>query len=140
MAEVARELRFADGAAAPQEPGDQAGGPNGPEAAAVARESGCGGDDMSLSGASDGRPLSDATRKVLISYPLVLGNMQDNSICKALCTPTRSSFYAIHTGLLPMETVLTCYIRTARLRACNGQLARPKAQTAATTCLAGHAC
>ena len=64
VAEVARELRFADSAAAPQEPGDQAGGPDDPEAAGQARESGCDGDNMSLSGASDGRPLSDATRKV----------------------------------------------------------------------------
>lgn len=71
MAEVARELRFADGTAAPQEPGDHAGGLHDPEAAALARESGCGGDEPSLSGASDGRPLSDATRKVLISVPMI---------------------------------------------------------------------
>ena len=64
-AEVARELRFADGAAAPQERGDHAVGAG---AAALARESACGKEDMSLSDASDRRPLSDATRKARSGY------------------------------------------------------------------------
>ena len=87
VAEVARELRFADGAAGPQEPGDPAGGPEDAETAGVARESGCGGDDMSLSGASDGRPLSDATRKVHC-LGLKLGYRQENYACRVLVLVT----------------------------------------------------